>query len=63
MDAVLLFATVFVSPHVFVYDLVILAPAVGLLADVTRLQLSVLIFVALFYLTVTIDEESARSSS
>ena len=93
--AVLLFATVLVSPHAFVYDLVILAPAmiilanwslanaahpfspvtrvllvaawlapaVGLLADVTRLQLSVLIFVALFYLTVTIDVESARSSS
>ena len=77
-------ATVLVSPHVFVYDLVMLAPAFlivtdwllanpahplsaptrlllvaaflsplfGPLADLTRLQLSVPILLALFHLTV-----------
>ena len=81
--AALLFATVLVSPHVFVYDLVIVAPALLILADwsmtlrerpsaalvrvllvaaivapvlgplaaVTRLQLSVPVLFALFVLT------------
>lgn len=89
--AVVLIATVLVSPHVFVYDLVILAPAliilanwslshpehpmspsmkillvaawlapaVGFLADVTQLQLSVLVFVALFYMATTVETETA----
>lgn len=89
--AVLLLATVLVSPHVFVYDLVILAPALmilgdwalqhrthpassgtlvlvvgawltpvlGFLADVTRLQLSVVVFVALFLVAATTNRDQA----
>lgn len=88
--AVLLLATVLVSPHVFVYDLVILAPtfliladralahpthpvssgvlclvtgawltpAVGLVANLTRVQLSVVCFVALFAVAVAVSEET-----